>query len=126
MRVLVLTLILSSVIVARQQGDKIPTTPDAQDTTSAPNENDRTKSACVFGIVKDSIGLLAREATVTLTDVDVRVSQSTSTDLNGSYIFCKLLAGTYTLSATRGIATTDTRNIFLKKDERESVNLILH
>jgi Carboxypeptidase regulatory-like domain len=120
MRLLILTLILSTALVASQ----LPDHKDQQ--ASAPNENDRTKSACVFGIVKDSIGLLAREATVTLTDVDVRVSQSTSTDLNGSYIFCKLLAGTYTLSATRGIAKTDTRNISLKKDERESVNLVLH
>src|ERR1700731_276974 len=119
MRLLILTLILSTTLVASQ----LPDRKDHQANT--PNTPDATKSACVVGRVTDSNGLLAIGATVTLMDVEVAKSQSTSTDSSGSYVFCSIVAGAYTLSATKGLAKTDTKSISLKKDENISVNLVL-
>jgi len=119
MRLLILPLILSIALVARQ----LPDRKDHQANTT--NTTDGTKSACVVGRVTDSNGLLAIGATVTLLDVEVAISQSTSTDSSGSYTFCSIVAGAYTLSATNGLAKTGTKSISLKKDEKISVPLVL-
>ena len=124
MRLLILTLILSTTLVAFQD-DKNHCQDDKNHQTTSPNYTDGTKSSCVLGLVTDSNGLRAIGATVTLMDVEVAKSQSTSTDSNGSYVFCSLAAGAYTLSATKGIAKADTKCISLKKDERSSVHLVL-
>lgn len=61
----------------------------------------QTISSSIFGTVVDSQGAAVAEATVTVMNVDRKISTSTKTSNDGAYVFPNVAAGRYTITVEK-------------------------
>lgn len=88
---------------------------------SAPDDTDRTMTACVTGKVRYGKAPVAG-VTIILTDVTLGTTLKTTTSEDGSYSFCKLLAGDYRLRTQDSKGTAE-ESISLKKEQQLRLDL---
>ena len=82
--------------------------------------------AQVRGVVRDSSGSLIIGARVTITDIATNISNATTTDERGSYIFNGLHPATYTIKAeASGFRAEETKNVRLDVSQHTSVDFAL-
>jgi hypothetical protein len=88
---------------------------------SIPFVPDATSTACVKGKVRYG-GIPVAGATVLLYEVTLGVTYHTTTSPHGSYKFCALMAGDYSLKAQSSTGTVE-ESISLKRDQKLSLDL---
>ncbi len=82
--------------------------------------------AQVRGVVSDASGGVMAGAKVTITDIATNISNTTTTDHRGFYIFNALRPATYTIRAEMaGFRTEETKNVVLAISQSTSVNFSL-
>ena len=80
----------------------------------------------IQGTVTDSSGALAANATVAISNVDTKVTQTTKADSAGVYIFPNITIGTYNLSVSSpGFKTYEKRGIVLEVGSNIAENVAL-
>ncbi len=82
-------------------------------------------TAGVQGNVQDATGASIANATITLTNVDDQVTQTTTSDSGGVFRFASLGPGNYTVSASASGFTTSTTKIELTAGENRNVPMTL-
>ena len=88
---------------------------------SVPNHLFAQEKNTVSGKVFDESGQTVPGANVSLTGAD----QTVTTDVNGSYLFSNVAAGTYTISATNVGYKSFTKKVTLKEGDAVVENLFL-
>lgn len=80
--------------------------------------------AVVRGTIADRSGAVIPGATVTLTNVDTNIAQSTVTSQSGDYAFRALSAATYKLLVNaQGVGPQERDNILLTVNQQTTVNV---
>ena len=88
--------------------------------------NAQTSQATIRGTVHDSSNAVIVGATVTLTNVDTRVSASTTTNENGDYIILNINPGTYTLeAASKGFTAQKLKPFVLQVNQSSTLDFSL-
>jgi hypothetical protein len=84
------------------------------------------QNASLVGNVRDPQNASVRSATVTLTNTETRIPQSTQTDEEGAYQFSVVRPGSYSLRITSpGFKTWERTEIVLAVDQRGRVDPVL-
>src|ERR1044071_269084 len=85
----------------------------------------QTSSGSIAGSVVDAQKAAIANATVTLTELERRVSISTKTDAEGRFVFPQLLPGRYTISVENpGFKKTERTDITLLANDKISAGVI--
>ena len=86
----------------------------------------QTTTATLRGNVQDSTGAVLPGATVTVTNVGMRTTQSTVTDARGQYQFASLFPGTYELKVELvGFKTYEQKGITLSPGDNRGIDVKL-
>ena len=94
---------------------------------TAPLLGQASYQAQLRGVITDPSGAVMQNATVTITEVDTNLSQTTKTDRAGSYILRALRPSTYTVKVEAGgFQTVEQKGVVLGVDQETSLNFTLH
>lgn len=86
----------------------------------------QTTAGSVYGTVADSTGAVIRDAAVTVTDTATRLTDKTTTNESGDYIFPTLKPSSYTVTVTvTGFKTETQKGIVLSANDNVHVNFLL-
>src|SRR5688572_23401678 len=86
----------------------------------------QTEKGAILGVVTDTTGAVVQGATVTITNVDNKTSQTSTTNSDGLYEAPFLPPATYQVSATApGFGTTVNNRVIVNVGQRVGVDLEL-
>lgn len=86
----------------------------------------QASSSNVYGTVTDSTGAVVAGAKVTLTNTGTNISQSTTTNSKGLYIFPQITTGNYSITITkRGFQSFKTSGLYLEVNASREIDAVL-
>src|SRR3984957_11172237 len=83
--------------------------------------------AQIRGTLTDQSGAVVAHAAITITNDGTDISQSTTSDEHGQYLFTELRPAVYTIKAqASGFRVSEKKNVVLQVDQQTSVDFVLH
>ena len=83
-------------------------------------------TATLVGSVRDTTGAVIPNATITVTNLDTQIAQTTHTDSQGNYVVTPLKIGRYSVAAqAQGFKTETRSDIVLRVQDRIAIDFTL-